>query len=193
MGLIQELDFMVLENVVKQHILWQNEGICAPKTAVNFSAKTLANRNIAKEVWSILEFYHCPYQCIAIEVTESQIMRNPKEAIEILGEFKALGLEISVDDFGTGYSSLSYLKRLPIDKLKIDQSFIHDIPEDEDDMAITKTIIGLARNLKLDVIAEGVETAEQENFLLQNGCTLAQGYLYDRPLDTQTTTLRLHE
>ncbi|OHD87190.1 MAG: hypothetical protein A2W83_04625 [Sulfuricurvum sp. RIFCSPLOWO2_12_43_5] len=117
----------------------------------------------------------------------------PKEAIEILGEFKALGLEISVDDFGTGYSSLSYLKRLPIDKLKIDQSFIHDIPEDEDDMAITKTIIGLARNLKLDVIAEGVETAEQENFLLQNGCTLAQGYLYDRPLDTQTTTLRLHE
>ena len=193
MGLIQELDFMVLENVVKQHILWQNEGICAPKTAVNFSAKTLANRNIAKEVWSILEFYHCPYQCIAIEVTESQIMRNPQEAIEILGEFKALGLEISVDDFGTGYSSLSYLKRLPIDKLKIDQSFIHDIPEDEDDMAITKTIIGLARNLKLDVIAEGVETAEQENFLLQNGCTLAQGYLYDRPLDTQTTTLRLHE
>ncbi len=120
-------------------------------------------------------------------------MRDPEEAIEILGEFKALGLEISVDDFGTGYSSLSYLKRLPIDKLKIDQSFIRDIPEDEDDMAITKTIIGLAHNLKLDVIAEGVETREQEDFLLSNGCILAQGYLYDRPLDAQITTLRLHE
>lgn len=192
-GLIQELDFLVLENVVAQHELWDKEGLNAPKTAVNFSAKTLANRNIAKEVWSILEFYHCSARCIAIEVTESQIMRDPEEAIEILGEFKALGLEISVDDFGTGYSSLSYLKRLPIDKLKIDQSFIRDIPEDEDDMAITKTIIGLAKNLKLDVIAEGVETTEQEKFLLENGCTLAQGYLYDRPLDTQTTTLRLHE
>ena len=191
-GLIQELDFMVLENVVAQHELWLQEGLIAPKTAVNFSAKTLSNRNIAKEVWAILEFYHCSSTCIAIEVTESQIMRDPEEAIEILGEFKSLGLEISVDDFGTGYSSLSYLKRLPIDKLKIDQSFIRDIPDDEDDMAITKTIIGLAHNLKLDVIAEGVETSEQEEFLLKNGCILAQGYLYDRPLDTATTTLRLH-
>lgn len=191
MGLIQELDFIVLENVIKQHMLWQKEGINAPKTAVNFSAKTLAKRNIAKEVWAILEFYHCPSHCIAIEVTESQIMRDPHEAIEILGEFKALELEISVDDFGTGYSSLSYLKRFPIDKLKIDQSFIHDIPQDEDDMTITKTIIGLAHNLKLHVIAEGVETQEQEKFLLENGCTLAQGYLYDKPLDTTTTTLRL--
>lgn len=191
-GLIQELDFLVFENVVKQHMLWQKEGLSVPKTAVNFSAKTLANRNIAKEVWSILKFYHCSAKCIAIEVTESHIMRDPLEAIEILGEFKALGLEISIDDFGTGYSSLSYLKRLPIDKLKIDQSFIHDIPEDEDDMAITKTIIGLAHNLKLNVIAEGVETAEQEKFLLENGCTLAQGYLYDRALNTETTTLRLH-
>ncbi|MDD2780771.1 EAL domain-containing protein, partial [Sulfuricurvum sp.] len=192
-GLIQELDFLVLENVVAQHVLWQKDGLRAPKTAVNFSAKTLSNRNIAKEVQSILEFYHCSPEYIAIEVTESQIMRDPEEAIEILGEFKSLGLEISVDDFGTGYSSLSYLKRLPIDKLKIDQSFIRDIPDDEDDMAITKTIIGLAHNLKLDVIAEGVENSEQEAFLLKNGCILAQGYLYDRPLDTQITTLRLHK
>lgn len=193
MGLIQDLDFMVLENVIRQHVAWLEEGIYAPKTAVNFSAKTLAKRNIAKEVWAILEFYHCPSNCIAIEVTESQIMRDPQEAIEILGEFKALELEISVDDFGTGYSSLSYLKRFPIDKLKIDQSFIRDIPKDEEDMTITKTIIGLAHNLKLDVIAEGVETQEQEKFLLENGCSLAQGYLYDKPLDVTTTTLRLSE
>lgn len=190
-GLIQELDFYVFESVVRQHIIWRKKGLSAPKTAVNFSAKTLANRNIAKEVWAILEFYHCDHTCIAIEVTESQIMRDPEEAIEVLGEFKKLGIEISVDDFGTGYSSLSYLKKLPLHKLKIDQSFIHDIPIDEEDMAITRTIIGLAQNLKLDVIAEGVETQEQEQFLIENGCLLAQGYLYDKPLDPETTTIKL--
>jgi len=187
-GLIQEIDFFVLESVIKQHVDWKAEGIIGPKTAVNFSAKTLSNRHVAKEVATILHFHGCNSACIAIEVTESQIMRNPEEAIEILGEFKALGLEISVDDFGTGYSSLSYLKRLPIDKLKIDQSFIRDIPTDEDDMAITKTIIGLANNLKLNVIAEGVETSEQESFLLENGCQLGQGYLFAKPLDVKTTT-----
>lgn len=102
-----------------------------------------------------------------------------------------MGLEISIDDFGTGYSSLSYLKKLPISKLKIDQSFIRDIPHDEDDVAITKTIIALAHNLKLDVIAEGVETLEQQQFLLDNGCPLAQGYLYSKPVDTESATLLL--
>lgn len=190
-GLIQELDFYVFEEVVKQHTLWKNMGLDAPKTAINFSAKTLNNKNIAKEVEAILAFHRCSHECIALEVTETQIMRDPNEATRILGELKALGLEISVDDFGTGYSSLSYLKRLPIDKLKIDQSFVRDIPYDEEDMAITKTIIGLAKNLKLDVIAEGVETLEQEQFLIANGCMLAQGYFYDRPLDTQSVTEKL--
>jgi diguanylate cyclase (GGDEF)-like protein/PAS domain S-box-containing protein len=190
-GLIQDIDFFIFESVVKQHIEWEKLGIHVPKTAINFSAKTLANRHIAKEVESIMKFYRCTPQCIAIEVTESQIMRNPQEVIEILGELKALGLEISVDDFGTGYSSLSYLKRFPIDKLKIDQSFIRDIPTDDEDMAITKTIIGLAHSLKLDVIAEGVETIEQKKFLLDNGCLLGQGYLFSRPLDTETITTLL--
>lgn len=190
-GIIQDIDFFVLENVIKQHIAWEKEGLIPPKTAVNFSAKTLANRHVAKEVESIMKFYHCTPLCFAIEVTESQIMRNPHEVIEILGELKDLGLEISVDDFGTGYSSLSYLKRFPIDKLKIDQSFIHDIPNDEEDMSITKTIIGLAHNLKLDVIAEGVETIEQQNFLIDNGCYLGQGYLYSKPIDTAAIEAQL--
>jgi diguanylate cyclase (GGDEF)-like protein len=190
-GLIQDIDFFIFESVVKQHIEWEKLGIHVPKTAINFSAKTLANRHIAKEVESIMKFYRCTPQCIAIEVTESQIMRNPQEVIEILGELKALGLEISVDDFGTGYSSLSYLKRFPIDKLKIDQSFIRDIPTDDEDMAITKTIIGLAHSLKLDVIAEGVETIEQKKFLLDNGCLLGQGYLFAKPLDTDSITTLL--
>ncbi len=187
-GLIQEIDFFVLESVIKQQITWNLEGITIPKIAVNFSAKTLNSRSIADEVRTIMNFYRCPANCIAIEVTESHIMRNPDEAIKILRELQALGLEISIDDFGTGYSSLSYLKKLPINKLKIDQSFIRDIPYDEDDIAITKTIIALSHNLKLDVIAEGVETLEQQQFLIANGCPLAQGYLYSKPIDTESIT-----
>lgn len=187
-GLIQEIDFFVLESVVKQQIAWNLEGITIPKIAVNFSAKTLNSHSIADEVRTIMNFYRCPANCIAIEVTESHIMKNPDEAIRILRELKALGLEISIDDFGTGYSSLSYLKKLPINKLKIDQSFIRDIPGDEDDIAITKTIIALAHNLKLDVIAEGVETLEQQQFLIANGCPLAQGYFYSKPIDTEAMT-----
>lgn len=187
-GLIEEIDFFVFESVVKQHTLWRSSGLNPPKTAVNFSAKTLANRYIAKEVEAILKFHHCPTECIAIEITESHIMKNPQDVIEILQELRALNLEISIDDFGTGYSSLSYLKRFPINKLKIDQSFIRDIPSDEEDMAITKTIIGLSKNLKLDVIAEGVETIEQRDFLLENGCLLVQGYLYFKPLPTEIIT-----
>jgi EAL domain-containing protein (putative c-di-GMP-specific phosphodiesterase class I) len=187
-GLIQEIDFFVFESVIKQQITWNLEGISIPKIAVNFSAKTLNSRSIADEVRTIMNFYRCPANCIAIEVTESHIMRNPDEAIKILRELQALGLEISIDDFGTGYSSLSYLKKLPINKLKIDQSFIRDIPYDEDDIAITKTIIALSHNLKLDVIAEGVETLEQQQFLIANGCPLAQGYLYSKPIDTESIT-----
>lgn len=192
-GLIQDVDLFVLESVITQHLAWREMGLIAPKTAVNLSAKTLESKTITKEIWAILEFYHSPHEMIAIEVTESQIMNNPDEAIQILNEFKKLGLEISVDDFGTGYSSLSYLKRLPIDKLKIDQSFIRDIPHDEEDMAITTTIIGLAKNLKLDVIAEGVETAEQKDFLIENGCLLAQGYYFSRPINAEEITQMLME
>lgn len=188
-GFIQEIDFFVFESVIKQQIAWKLEGFTIPKIAVNFSAKTLNSHSIIDEVRTIINFYRCPVNCIAIEVTESHIMQNPNEVIKILGEFQALGLEISIDDFGTGYSSLSYLKKFPINKLKIDQSFIRDIPYDEDDMAITKTIISLAHNLKLDVIAEGVETLEQQEFLLDSGCPLAQGYLYSKPIDTETITL----
>ena len=192
-GLIQEIDFFVLETVVQQQMLWQQQGIKIVKTAVNISAKTLSSRLVAKEVAAIMKFYRCDPRFIAIEITESHIMKNPEEATTILQEFKGYGLEISVDDFGTGYSSLSYLKRLPIDKLKIDQSFIQNIPFDEEDATIAKTIIGLTHNLKLDVIAEGVETIEHENFLLENGCTLAQGYLYAKPLNTSAITVHLSD
>ena len=111
-------------------------------------------------------------------------MTNPESSIEKLNILKDLGIEISIDDFGTGYSSLSYLKRLPVSKLKIDQSFTRGIPDDRDDVVIVKTIIALAENLNLKLIAEGVETEEQKEFMFENGCHEIQGYLYSKPISS---------
>ena len=124
----------------------------------------------------------CQPQWLEIEVTESQIMKNPEQMILMLQEINHLGIDISIDDFGTGYSSLSYLKRLPIDTLKIDRSFVKDIPDDEEDVAIVKAVIALAGSLNIEVIAEGVETEEQKVFLVKNGCRNIQGYLYAKPM-----------
>lgn len=190
-GLIQEIDFYVLETVIQQHARWREQHIQAPRTAINFSARTLGGSFLSKEIGSLLSYYNVPSSSIAMEITESHIMKSAAEAIRILTEVRDLGIEVHIDDFGTGYSSLAYLKRLPIDKLKIDQSFIREIPSDDDDMAITKTVIDLARNLQLDVIAEGVETIDQESFLINNGCLKAQGYRYARPADGEMITLLL--
>ena len=122
---------------------------------------------------------------LELEITESHIMTNPKKAIKVLMQLSQQGIKLAIDDFGTGYSSLSYLKQLPIDKLKIDRSFIKDIPIDKDDIAITKSIISLSKTLNLDVIAEGVETMEQKDFLIKNGCSSIQGYLYDKPIEAK--------
>ena len=109
-------------------------------------------------------------------------MKDPERSIDILRSIRSLGISISIDDFGTGYSSLSYLKKLPVSKLKIDRSFIIDVPEDEDDVAIVRTIIALAKNLGLETIAEGVETEGQIEFLVQEGCHNIQGYYYSKAL-----------
>ena len=117
-----------------------------------------------------------------LELTESMLMGNVEAAITQLHELKALGISISIDDFGTGYSSLSYLKRFPVDILKIDRSFVKDIPEDTNDMEITAAIIAMAQKLKLDVVAEGVETIEQMQFLQNNNCFIVQGYYFSKPI-----------
>ena len=130
---------------------------------------------------------------LKMEITESAIMQKPEESISKLAEIHKLGISIAIDDFGTGYSSLSYLKCLPIHTLKIDQSFIRDLPNDEDDVAIVKAIIELANSLNLKIIAEGVETEEQKKFLLENGCKKIQGYFYSHPLpDTEMETCLLY-
>ena len=118
-------------------------------------------------------------------------MKNPESAIKTLTMIKEMGISLSVDDFGTGYSSLSYLKRLPIDTLKIDRAFIKDIPEDEDDKAISKAIIALGKSLRLRVIAEGVETIEQKEYLSEHGCDLLQGFYYEKALPADEIEKRL--
>jgi len=124
----------------------------------------------------------CQPEWLEIEVTESQVMKDPEQTILTLQEISRLGIAISIDDFGTGYSSLSYLKRLPIDTLKIDRSFVKDTPDDEEDVAIAKAVIALAGSLNMHVIAEGVETQEQKIFLVENGCKNIQGYFYAKPM-----------
>jgi EAL domain-containing protein (putative c-di-GMP-specific phosphodiesterase class I) len=122
------------------------------------------------------------FEHIEFEVTETQIMHEPELSIQKLRRLHDLGISLSVDDFGTGYSSLAYLKRLPIRKLKIDKSFIDSLPEDNEDVAISKTVISLAKTLNLIVVAEGVESLEQKEFLLANDCRMIQGYWYSQPL-----------
>lgn len=134
------------------------------------------------EVVSILENSGLSPANLELEITESIVMDNTDKAIKKLEDFRRLGISVSLDDFGTGYSSLSYLKKLPVDRLKVDRSFIKDIPQDEDDKAISDAIIGLAKTLNLKVIAEGVETASQLAFLAGKDCDF-QGYYFSRPLE----------
>ena len=123
-------------------------------------------------------------QWLELELTEGTVMHDVDHAIEVLRNLKALGVHISIDDFGTGYSSLSYLRRFPIDVLKIDQSFVRELSTDKDDAAIVRAIVTLAHSLRLQVIAEGVETSEQLDFLRAEGCDMMQGYHYSRPVGT---------
>ena len=125
---------------------------------------------------------------LELEVTEGQVMDNPELSIKKLHQLSSMGIEIAIDDFGTGYSSLSYLKKLPLNKLKIDQSFVRDIPDDEEDIAITKAIIALGKSLKFKIIAEGVETQAQKDFMIENGCDLMQGYFFSKPLPAHEIT-----
>ena len=123
---------------------------------------------------------------LELEITESMLMDNIQQAIEILTELKSLGVTIAIDDFGTGYSSLSYLTQLPVDKLKVDRSFVSNLPESARHTAITTAIIAMAQRLKLQVVAEGVETSPQADFLLGNQCNILQGYLYSRPVSSDS-------
>ncbi|RLA81334.1 MAG: diguanylate cyclase [Epsilonproteobacteria bacterium] len=181
-GLIIELDRFVMKTAMTQVSKWNSKGLKPGILAMNLAIKQLQQKDFIDMFKNLIKETGCTAEHIELEVTEGQIMTNPEEAIKILNKISNIGIGLAVDDFGTGYSSLSYLKKLPIDKLKIDQSFIKDIPDDEEDMAITKAVIALAKSLNLKIIAEGVETIQQRDFVVQNGCTNIQGYFYSKPI-----------
>ncbi|MEA3371215.1 MAG: EAL domain-containing protein [Campylobacterota bacterium] len=181
-GLIISLDQLVMKSAMKQLSAWHKKGLNPGKLSLNLAMKQLEQNDFTTILKDILKETECRAEWIELEVIESQVMSKPDEAIEILKQISDLGINLAIDDFGTGYSSLSYLKKLPIDKLKIDQSFVRYLPDDEEDVGIVKAVIALAKSLNLSTIAEGVETQEQKEFLLQNGCKNIQGYLYSKPV-----------
>jgi len=181
-GLITDIDKYMLKYCVNQLVQWHQQGFHTGKLSINISTKKLESEEFRNELYHLIEKSQVNTKLLELEILESQIMQDPNKSIDILRSIRSLGISISIDDFGTGYSSLSYLKKLPITKLKIDRSFIVDVPQDEDDVAIVKTIISLAKNLGLEIIAEGVETEGQVEFLVQEGCPNIQGYYYAKAL-----------
>ncbi|MCP5160898.1 MAG: EAL domain-containing protein [Hahellaceae bacterium] len=181
-GQIVELGEFVLKKACQQWVSWHNDGIAIPLVAVNFSARQFSDRLLTARVKRILEETGCPPHRLEVEVTEGYLMKDVEQSIITLGELRALGCSISIDDFGTGYSSLSYLKKMPVNRLKIDRSFIKDLEHDENDQGITRAIVVLARSLDMEVVAEGIETPAQLAFLRDEICQLGQGYLFSPPL-----------
>ena len=182
LNLISTIDQWMLAQSTTIIKKWKKAGLDTGKLSLNLSMSQLEDDKFIPYITKFIENADFNPNCLEFEITESQIMHDPELAIKKLESIKKLGVSIAIDDFGTGYSSLSYLKRLPIDTLKIDRSFIKDIPHDSDDMAIVKSIIALAKSLHLNIIAEGVETLEQKNFLLDEGCDVIQGYFYSKPV-----------
>jgi EAL domain-containing protein (putative c-di-GMP-specific phosphodiesterase class I) len=174
-----------MKTVMQQTKLWHQNGFNTCKVSINISVFLLNNSDFISFVQQSLKESQCNPEWLEFEITESHIIQDVNKSIKILQELSEMGIKISIDDFGTGYSSLAYLKQLPIDKLKIDQSFVRDILTDENDREIVRTIIAMAKNLHMNVIAEGVETKEQKEFLVQNGCYEIQGYFYYKPLPIQ--------
>jgi diguanylate cyclase (GGDEF)-like protein len=181
-GLIIPLGAWVLREACRQNREWQDAGLPHMRVAVNLSAYQFRQKDLPEFVASVLEDEGLLASSLELEVTESMVMHNPAEASGILARLHGQGIHISVDDFGTGYSSLSYLKQFRLDTLKIDRSFVRDISSDADDAAIVRSVIALAHSLRLKVIAEGVETDEQLEYLRELGCDEYQGYLRSKPL-----------
>ena len=192
-GMIIELDMFVMRTAMKQIRKWYDSGFNPGIMSMNVSIGQLQEQNFAKTFKSLMDETGCKPEWLELEVTECQIMTNPEEAIRVLNAIKEMGVNLAIDDFGTGYSSLAYLKKLPIDKLKIDQVFIRDLPHDEEDVGITKAVIALAKSLNFNVIAEGVETEAQRGFLVENGCKNIQGYLYSKPIPSNEMEILVRE
>ena len=181
-GLIVSIGEWVFEMACREFMRWRALDMQIERIAVNVSSVQFSHGNIASRFKTIAEAVGIDPQAVEIEITERYIMEHTEQNRTILEELRKIGFKISVDDFGTGYSSMSYLKMLPLDTIKIDKSFIDDIPHDKNDVAISRAILALAKSLDYTVVAEGIEYQEQENFLKEHGCDVGQGYLFSRPI-----------
>lgn len=190
-GLIVPIGAWVLEEACRQTLIWHRMGFSSLKVAVNLAEKQLREENIIPTIQEILKRTGFDPNYLELEITETAIL--DETVARLIREFKQLGLSLAVDDFGTGYSGLSYLKRFSIDKLKIDQSFIRDIPASNDSITIVSAIIAMAKELKVNTLAEGVETIEQLEFLQNKGCDFMQGYYFSKPVDANSFTQLLLE
>ncbi len=184
-GLIVPLGEWLLRQAARQQKVWMAAGKFVGKVAVNLSPRQLRQRDFAKRIAEILAEVDLPANYMELEITETSAMEHAGETVNMLTQLNQMGLSLAIDDFGTGYSSLAYLKRFPIQKLKIDRSFIHDIHIDQNDASIANSIIGLAHNMMLNVVAEGVENEQQASWLRNRGCDQAQGFLYAQPVPAE--------
>ena len=184
-GLILPVGQWIVRTACRQAQDWRLQGLPDMQMSINLSGQQIVDRRLLQLVIDSLSESGLAARYLELELTEGFVMRQPEEVVELLDSLRELGVSIAIDDFGTGHSSLSYLKQLPIQKLKIDRSFVRDIPTDANDMAITSAIIALGHRLQMSIVAEGVETEEQLAFLLDQGCQEAQGYLFSAPLPEQ--------
>src|SRR6266540_3456594 len=187
-GLIVPIGEWGLREACRQGKIWHTAGATGLKVAVNLSAGQFKHHRLPTVVADILAETEFDPQCLELELTESDTMEHADASVNTLRTLKSLGIGIAIDDFGTGYSSLSYLQRFPIDVVKIDRAFVRHSSADANDWTIAQTIIAMAHSLRLQVIAEGVETEEQRTFLANQGCQMAQGYLFSRPLPAEQLT-----
>ncbi|MHB8138036.1 MAG: sensor domain-containing protein [Smithellaceae bacterium] len=181
-GLIVPIGQWVMKTACAQNVAWQKQGLPCVCMAVNLSLRQLLDENLIEDIKTALNDSGMAPNLLELEITESMVMHNPVRMVAILMKIKNMGIRLAIDDFGTGYSSLAQIKHFPVDTLKIDRSFIRDIPEDAEDKAITEAIIAMGKTLSLKVVAEGVETQEQMDFLRQRSCDEMQGYYFSKPV-----------
>ena len=184
-GMIVPIGRWVLKTACAQSVAWQKQGLPPVCMSVNLSLRQLVNENFLDDVKSILQETGMPPNLLELEITESTVMHNPERLVPVLTKIKEMGIRMAIDDFGTGYSSLAQMKNFPINTLKVDRSFIRNLPEDNDNRAITEAVIIMGKSLKLKVVAEGVETREQEKFLKDQICDEMQGFFFSKPISPE--------
>lgn len=194
-GLIVPIGKWVMKTACAQNMAWQKQGLPPVCVAVNLSLRQLMDDNLLEDIKSVLKETGLAPNLLELEITESMVMHNPSRLIALLTKIKALGVRLAIDDFGTGYSSLAQIKHFPIDTLKVDRSFIRNLPQDSEDKAITEAIITMGKTLSLTVVAEGVETPEQENYLREHVCDEMQGFYFSKPVAAElfADLLRTHK